>query len=101
MAEAKEKPILVDLGSIRIVRTDDQNVSVERLEKGTSPITKETSERWRTKGHYATILSALRAVSTNEWLIDQDAVHDLESYLNEVQKSNSALEEAFMGLMGR
>lgn len=101
MAEVKEKPILIDLGSIRIVRTDEHNVSVERLEKGTSPITKETTERWRTKGHYATILRALRAVSTNEWLIDQDAVYSLESFLNEVQKSNSALEEAFEGLVRR
>lgn len=89
MPEQKTKKALIDFETVRIVEADDLNVLVERLEKSVHPTSKAVSEKWRNKGYYRTIQAALRAIVRNELLIDKDVVEGLESYLNEVVKSNN------------
>ncbi|OMC87442.1 hypothetical protein BK128_08425 [Viridibacillus sp. FSL H7-0596] len=85
-ATSNEKPVLIDLGKVRIRQYDSLNVVIEKLEEVVKPKTDETVTRWRFKGYSRTIMTALQFIISNELLIDKKAVSDLESYLKQVEE---------------
>lgn len=88
------KQVLINLETVRVLKVDDLNVTVERLEKSVNPTTKEVTEKWRNKGYYGTIRAALRSIVKNELLIKPEGVKGLLSYLNEVVESNDEVLKA-------
>ena len=86
-----EKKVLINLGNVRISEYDKLNLQIERLEDVTSPITKKTKSKWVFKGYSRTILTALETILIKELLVDKNSVSSLESYLNEVRKSNEQI----------
>lgn len=92
----KEKAVLMTIGNVRIVEYDASNVTVERLEESKNNGTEEPLGKWRFKGYSGTIQSALRMIVHKELLIDKSAVSDLESYIEQVEKSNTVI----LGVIG-
>lgn len=88
------KPILMTLDNVRIIDTDDLNVTVERLETYYSPRDKKDITSWRFKGHYGSVLKALRGIVRNEWHIDRNGLNELESYVERIEKSNAKILKA-------
>lgn len=88
-----KKKVILTVGNVRIKDYDSKNVTVERYEDVYNPITKEITSKWQFKGYSRNVLSALLLIQRNELLIDKNTVSDLESYLNQVEKSNDALLE--------
>ncbi|WP_077622029.1 hypothetical protein [Sediminibacillus massiliensis] len=93
-AQPKEKRVLLTVGNCRVREYDSLNVQIERYETYYNPKTKEQTQGWKFKGYSATILRALLTIQRDNLLINQNAVSDLETYLNEVHKSNEQLKEA-------
>lgn len=88
-----EKKVLLTIGNVRIKDYDSHNVVVERYEDVFIPKGKQTVKKWVFKGYCRSILSALLMIQKDELLIDKNNVTDLESYVNQVEKSNAALLE--------
>ncbi|AVK98662.1 hypothetical protein FCT18_20700 [Lysinibacillus sphaericus] len=97
MAETKEKPILIDLGTVRIKEYDNLNVQIERLEEVYNPTTKETTSKWRFKGYSNTILNALTVIVNKELLIDKKAINGLKNYLKQVEEIHNKIKIALEG----
>ncbi|GEL67225.1 hypothetical protein [Marinilactibacillus psychrotolerans] len=80
----KEKPILIDLKTVRIVHYDDKNVVIEKLtEKG----------KWAKEGYFTTVIQALRRIQAAELLLDPDQVFDFMSYMQGIERSNAQIRE--------
>lgn len=90
---SETKAILIDLGAVRIKEYDAQNVTIERLEEVFNPTTKETTSKWRFKGYSGSVLSALKSVVRNEYLIDKTANMGLDNYIKQVEESNARILE--------
>lgn len=88
-----EKKVILQIGHVRIKDYDSHNVVVERYENVFIPKTKQTVKKWVFKGYCRSILSALLMIQRDELLIDKNIVTDLDSYVDQVEKSNAALLE--------
>ncbi|MGX8791715.1 hypothetical protein ACW0TQ_08040 [Oceanobacillus sp. M60] len=95
--EKKESHVFIQIDNCRVVGYDERNVLVERNELTKDPRTKEEKYRWRVKGYYASIRQALYGILNKEWLIDENAVSDLNSYLKQVEESNQKVLDALEG----
>ncbi|MFC4661717.1 hypothetical protein [Oceanobacillus sp. FSL W7-1293] len=97
--EKKESHVFIQIDNCRVVGYDERNVLVERNELTKDPRTKEEKYRWRVKGYYASIRQVLYGIlnKEKEWLIDENAVSDLNSYLKQVEESNQKLLDALEG----
>lgn len=95
--EKKELQVFMQVDNCRVVGYDERNVLVERNELTKDPRTKEEKHRWRVKGYYASIRQALYAILNKEWLIDENAVSDLKSYLKQVEESKQKVLDALEG----
>lgn len=88
-----EKREILAVGNVRIREYDSMNVQVERYEDVFIPTEKKTVKKWKFKGYARNLISALLIIQRNELLIDQKSIRDLESHLEQVEKSNAALLE--------
>ncbi|MGH0588881.1 hypothetical protein ACQVQY_22840 [Bacillus mycoides] len=88
MDKPKEKQVLIEIGNVRVKEYDSLNVVVERLEKPSSKSNIESVSKWRFKGYAKSIHSALKYIVNSELLIDKSKVEDLQSYVEQVEKSN-------------
>lgn len=89
MPEAKEKKVLIDLGTVRVREYDSLNVQIERLEVVKDPKTDTTSSKWKFKGYSRTILSALESIVKKELLLDEITLGGLKGYLKQIKESNA------------
>lgn len=96
-----EKPVLLTVGNIRIVRFDDMNVAIERLEEGIKPVTKEVVYNYRFKGYCDTVLKALEAILVNDWLVDESDISSAKGYVKRIEESNAELLEVMQELRGQ
>ena len=94
---SKEKKVLMNIDTVRIIEHDPMNVVVERLEQVINPQTKEATDKWAFKGYFSSIVSALQSITKNELLIDKNAVSDLETYLKQIEASNEEIMKALQG----
>src|SRR5690606_28595341 len=82
------KPIILEIDNVRIRKWDDQNYFIERKETYFNPKEKAETIGYKFKGYYPTVFKALKAISDKELLVNEKAISDLKSYLNEVTWSN-------------
>lgn len=87
------KPILIDLGTVRIREYNEMNVIIERQEEVFVPTTGRKELKWRFKGYSSTILSALKSIVKNEWLVNKNIQMGLENYLKQIEQSNAKIIE--------
>jgi len=88
-----EKRVILTIGNVRIKKYDNLNVVIERYEEVVIPSTKDTVNKWRFKGFARSVLSALLFIQKNELLVNKNNVTDLNSYVEQVEKSNASLLE--------
>ena len=87
----------MEIENVRIINYDQLNVMIERYEESFNKSKNETTMKWRFKGYKKTILDALKFIARNELLIDKNAISDLKSYLEQVEKSNQKILEIKKG----
>ncbi len=92
----KEK-VLIQIGDVRIVRSDDKNVMLERNEWAINPKTKREKRVWKFKGFYATFSKALQAIVTKELLLNENSLDSLKAHLKQVEESNQKVSDALEG----
>lgn len=90
----KEKNVLMQIDNVRVVEYDSLNVKIERFEKVINKREGKEIDKWTFKGYSKSIMTALEAILRNELLIDKNSVSNLESYLNEVRRSNEEIKRA-------
>lgn len=96
---AKNKEILIEIGNVRIKACDSLNVQIEALEPTFIPTKKKYESRWRFKGYYPNIPSALKRIVTSELLVNKQEISDLNSHLKAVDSSNQMVLEAIDKLL--
>lgn len=97
MSEKKEKRILVQIGNVRIREENELNVVIEREETYFIPKDKQKVTGWKFRGYAGSILEALRLIHAKGLLINQNAVSDLKSHLEQIEKANGLILEALEG----
>lgn len=95
------KPILLELGNLRIIQYDDRNVEVQAYESKYNPFEKEEVENWRSKGYSSDVFSALKLILNRNMLVDPNAIKDVKTALNEYEKQGSVILKALDELRGR
>lgn len=97
----KEKEVLIQVDErVRIVRSDSQNVEVQRLESNYNPKRKKHVSTYQFKGFHSTIESALRGIVRKELLIDDSKVSELEDYLKAIRLEKELIEQSIQSLKG-
>ncbi len=89
------KPVIMEIDNVRIRKWDDSNYFIERLETYWNPKEKQEITDYKFKGFYSTLTACFKAMNAKCLLINEKAVSDLKSHLNEVERSNQKL---FMAL---
>lgn len=92
-----DKPILLEIDNVRIVRNDPMNLIVERLETNYNKIQKKDITKHQLKGYYSTIQGALRGILHNELLVDENDVKDLKRHLEQVKQVDEKILKALNG----
>ena len=96
------KPVLIDLGHVRIIRYNDLNVSIERLE--TLPAKNfrgediPEREEWVFKGYYDTKHSALQGILEQNLLDNEEDTINLERVLIDLQSMIQKAKKEFKNL---
>lgn len=88
-----EKKTLVDFGDVRIRENNELNHVVERYVKSKIPKTDEIKESWKFIAYCTSVKSGLKIIKKNELLLDLDKIKDLDSYLEQVEKSNDKIQQ--------
>lgn len=88
-----DKKVLVDLDTVRIKEYNELNHVIEVYEEVFIPTKKTTEKRWKIYGYCSTILKGLKTIQRDELLHDKNQITDLNSYLEQVEKSNAKLLE--------
>ena len=78
---------------LRMYRSDERNITLEKLSHGTNPRTKEPTERWSVVGYFRTFRHALERIIERDMLINENQVDDLQSYLNELRRVHESTRE--------
>ncbi len=86
-----EEKVIIEIDNVRIRRNDNLNYVVERLETSYSTRHKKEFTSYQFKGYYGTVAGALKGISYQELLIDENSVTDLKSYLEQVMESNEKI----------
>lgn len=93
MVQLSSKPVILEIDSVRVIRFNNINLAVERLEDVYIRIKKVTEKRWVFHGYSDTILSALRLISRKELLIDETSISGINDYVKRIEESNARLLE--------
>lgn len=101
MEEAK-KPVLIKIDNVRIVRYNDMNLSVERLEllpaKKFMGVDYPEHEDWVFKGYYSTKQGAMRGILNHNLLDKEERVLQLEEVLKDFESMMAQAELDFCEL---
>lgn len=89
MEEENKKPVLIQIDNVRIVRYNDMNVVLERLEllpaKTVMGVDYPEHEDWIFKGYYGTKYGALQGILGHNLLDKEERVLQLEEVLLDFQ----------------
>lgn len=89
MTEENKKPVLIEIDNVRIVRYNDMNVVLEKLEllpeKTVMGVTYPEHEDWIFKGYYGDKYGALAGILNHNLLDKEDKVLQIEDILLEFQ----------------
>jgi len=87
------KPILLEIGHLRIVQFDDMNVEIQAYESKYNPFEKKNVSNWRFKGYSSSVFGALRQIHNKDMLIDNNAIKDITTALKEYEKQSNLILE--------
>lgn len=85
------KPILLEIGHLRIIQYDDKNVEIQAYESKYNPFEKKDAFNWRFKGYSATVFEALRLIQNKCMLVDYDAIRDIKTAMKEHEKQTELI----------
>src|SRR5690625_4819536 len=85
------KPVIMEIDNVAIVRDNRENLAIYRLENVYSPFDKKNKDSWQFKGFYSSVSACLEAIQYKELLINENDCASLERYLKQVQESNEKL----------
>lgn len=102
MTEENKKPVLVEIDNVRIVRYNDMNVVLERLEllpeKTVMGVTYPEHEDWIFKGYYSNKYSAMKGILNQNLLDKEDRILKLEDILLDFQSMMVKAKKDFKNL---
>ena len=70
---------------LRAYRSDERNITLEKLSTGVSPKTRKPSSSWCTLGYFRTYRSAIKWIVRNDAIVDEQIIKDLQDYLREIE----------------
>jgi len=77
---------------LRAYRSDERNITLERLATGVNPKTRKTTTSWSTLGYFRTYRSAIKWIVRNDAIVDDEVVNDLQNYLREIERVHEEIE---------
>lgn len=77
----KERPVIIQVDNVRIVRWNDMNVCIEREESYYNPLDKAYKKGWRVKGYYSDVNKALAAVNSKGLLVDLNGKESINDWI--------------------
>jgi len=89
--QINNKPVIMEIDNVAIVRDNRENLAIYRLENVYSPFDKKNKDSYQFKGFYPSVLACLKAIQYKELLINENDCTSLERYLKQVQESNEKL----------
>lgn len=92
MTKAFVKKTVIDFGSVKVIHSDDLNYTVEVLTET------DKGNVWKHKGWFSTIPMALNAIHNKGYLIDNDKINSLETFLVEYRAAHKEIKTALEAL---
>lgn len=77
---------------IRAYRSDERNITLEKVATGISPKTKKPASGWGTLGYFRTYRSAIRWIVRNDAIVDEQIIKNLQDYLREIERVHEEIE---------
>lgn len=77
---------------LRAYRSDERNITLEKLATGLNPKTKKPASSWGTLGYFKTYRSAIRWIVRNDTIVDEEIIKDLQDYLREIERVHEEIE---------
>lgn len=77
---------------LRAYRSDERNITLEKLATGVNPRTKKPASSWSTLGYFRTYRSAIRWIVKNDTIVDDEITKDLQDYLREIERVHEEIE---------
>lgn len=81
----KERNYIYISDDLRVYRSDDKNVILERHSKKFSIRDQEEVESWGIVGYFRNIHGALEKIIKNDMLLDEDKINNLDEYVQEIR----------------
>ena len=82
----KEKNYIYISDDLRVYRSDDKNVILERHSKKFSVRDQEAVESWGIVGYFRNIHGALEKIIKNDMLLDENEIKNLDEYVQELRR---------------
>lgn len=82
----KEKNYIYISDDLRVYRSDDKNVILERHSKKFSIRDQEEVESWGIVGYFRNIHGALEKIIKNDMLLDENEIKNLDEYVQELRR---------------
>lgn len=89
-----EKPVIKQIGDIRIVRDNAQNVAIERFETRKGFQRKGEIQSWSFVGFYSDVFAALRAIHMKGLLINENSISDIKNLVKQLEESEKRVLQA-------
>lgn len=77
---------------LRAYRSDERNITLEKLATGLNPKTKKPASSWGTLGYFRTYRSAIRWIVRNDTIVDEEIIKNLQDYLREIERVHEEIE---------
>lgn len=81
----KERNYIYISNNLRVYRSDDKNVILERHSKKFSIRDQKEVESWGIEGYFRNIHGALEKIVKNDMLLDEDKINNLDEYVQELR----------------
>lgn len=82
----ENKPVLIEIDNVRVVRWDNDNLAILRYEQRYNRKEKKYISGWQFKGYYSTLRNSLRAIVAKELLTDKNNSMALNDHLKQVER---------------
>lgn len=89
--EENRKDIILELGRVRIIRKDVNNLEVQREETYTTVKDKQKVKDYRFKGYYGDVFKALKGIAQNNLITSKRDKTSLTEHLDEVKKTKEEI----------
>lgn len=87
----KDRHYIYISDDLRVYRSDDKNVILERYSKKFSARDKKEVESWGIVGYFRNIHGALEKIVKNDMLLDEDNIDNLDEYVQELRVTREGI----------